>query len=268
VLPRAAVAAVARTAAHVVVSAEAYALGGDQSLRPDPASDRVIVYAAHEPAVAEELRYVERRLLCEGPQLEAVERQALNERIGRLLGYPECCIQAFLARTARATTNGDQIRAALAATAGPPRWPLHHLLPDFYKPISHFPCAYDCAPSLAYAERARAAIARLDPEFAATVEAMLRRPVLYLNDRTQVVFDGRLTGPDAIEYTAAYWPSRWPRRTRPWLDPSFAAGARAALAAGRRVECAPDGVQVLDAGGRILTTMAPGSGAGFVVAFE
>lgn len=97
---------------------------------------------------------------------EAVAREAIaaethndDATMGRLLGYPACCVEAFTAmpehwlprqRWFRRRTNLALAQAAAARTKM-----FHGRLNSVDLHLFHYvawtPCAYDCAPSLAYA---------------------------------------------------------------------------------------------------------------------
>src|SRR5204862_8206134 len=75
---------------------------------------------------------------------------AEEETVGRLLGYPRCCVAAFLELMAP-RRNMHLHRLALANSAGPghPRTNLLDLGVFHY--LSWVPCSYRCPPSIAYA---------------------------------------------------------------------------------------------------------------------
>jgi hypothetical protein len=68
--------------------------------------------------------------------------------VGVALGYPACCIDAFLGQHQR--TNAEMRFAALRRTTGPASLLLNDLL-DRGALVSHMVCRYDCPPSLLYA---------------------------------------------------------------------------------------------------------------------
>jgi hypothetical protein len=80
--------------------------------------------------------------------------------LGRLLGYPECCVEGYLANRLAGTgdTSGTpEERAArqIAGAAGPQAF----WLKDF------FPCRPDCPRAMAKGQAAREALALVDPAF-------------------------------------------------------------------------------------------------------
>jgi hypothetical protein len=83
-------------------------------------------------------------------------RDQLNRRIGALLGYPPCCVEAFI----RASSSEEDMteRTLLARRLGAgeldPRWPLLLLVYEHY-----LPCSLHCERSLARAGELEAALA-------------------------------------------------------------------------------------------------------------
>jgi hypothetical protein len=122
---------------------ESAPVGGlDRAFAKDPPEDAEhLVYVAATRARAREC--------ASGDQDDA-------ERVGRLLGYPTCCVAAFVA------SAGDPIRAALARTTM-----YHPRLNVLDRAIFHYvpwsPCAFDCRASIAWANRiARIILTRHD----------------------------------------------------------------------------------------------------------
>jgi len=78
---------------------------------------------------------------------------ARTRELGRLLGYPECCVEAFIERALP-----DRDLYVLACSVAATRGVVSPAL-DPYHPaalIEYFPCAMDCAASIERAERIRA----------------------------------------------------------------------------------------------------------------
>jgi hypothetical protein len=102
-----------------------------------------------------------------------------NRRFGRLLGFPECCIDFFCEHFSSESAY-DLVPLVL-----PPRH--GYFLPSInyacrhmgYRLISHFPCCWDCEPSAALAEKNFAALARLAPELAEKTTYWLTADVFY-----------------------------------------------------------------------------------------
>jgi hypothetical protein len=265
VVPESAVAALRARVPALGVSERRYRVTDDQFVRPEAASRHVLVYAAHDPAVAEALVAIEDALYDEGRRLDGRARQDLERRLGLGLGYPECCVGAFLARQSGLTLNGVQMRAALAETVGPGHHELNHFLLHFFQAIAHYPCRYDCAPSLSLARSVLAELAREDPEACAAVRVMLRRPLLYLGEATQIAFEGVLDPSGrSLTYETAHPPASWPFRSGEARDPRHPERALAAFRRGRRLEVLDDAICVFSRRGEVIARFTPGPGAGFL----
>jgi len=96
---------------------------------------------------------------------------ASHTELGRLLGYPRCCVDAFLARLVRGVTkrqsgefaHEDFVAAEDAASrTEQPLGRLNNLLVDRrLRLVPFYPCRYDCHVACAYADRADALVRRI-----------------------------------------------------------------------------------------------------------
>jgi hypothetical protein len=103
---------------------------------------------------------------------------------GRLLGYPPCCVEAFADDPRRA--NAELVARALAATRGRPNPRLDCLDLAVFHYVSWMPCAFDCAPSGAYADRTAAKIAERHPAFVAAIDRALAVRRILILDEVQI----------------------------------------------------------------------------------
>ncbi len=110
-----------------------------------------LVYGIDEAEVQEFVELARRSNL----QTSLDDRDAINRRIGELLGYPACCVDAFL-RTAPIEEDITE-RTLLARRLGQgpldPRWPLLLIVYEHY-----LPCSLHCEESLALGERLERAL--------------------------------------------------------------------------------------------------------------
>lgn len=125
--------------------------------------------------------------------------------LGRLLGYPECCVRAFAGRWERAFTEhqGDVAPLALTASGGGPfAWWTNNFGRYFGDElIAHFPCRYGCPESEALARQRLAALEVFEPERAAQLGARLAAPVLYSERQGVFLFrDARVDG-ETLRFT-------------------------------------------------------------------
>jgi hypothetical protein len=111
-----------------------------------------LIYGIDEAEVREFVELSRRSQL----PVSGEDRDAINRRIGALLGYPPCCVEAFI----RASSSEEDVteRTLLARRLGAgvldPRWPLLLLVYEHY-----LPCSLHCERSLARADELQAALA-------------------------------------------------------------------------------------------------------------
>jgi hypothetical protein len=160
-------------------------------------------------------------------RLLAVERRDPAEE-GALYGFPRCCVEAFAgSRPWPADAEPNLPLRAWRRTAGAPfpelnilLWYLDDRRTPYYL-ISHFPCSFQCAASLAYAHALQQLLRAERPELAGQLDAYLPRPIL-LFDRTRgpwdenngYVFLGQSAG-NEIRYSRLH-PLRTARRLEPF----------------------------------------------------
>lgn len=143
--------------------------------------DRRVVYAARDVAVAREAAAVE-------------ARSRHDIALGALLGYPRCCVEAFL-EVPPPRRNPQSIQRAwrrTVASGQPPAPRLNVLDLSVFHYLSWFPCSFDCEASRAYADRVAALIG--DRVFVARVDAALAAHRLLLLEDVQVSLAGPIDG--------------------------------------------------------------------------
>lgn len=144
----------------------------------------------------EERRYVE--LFASRDPALARRAKALQDddptrnarALGALLGYPTCCVEAFVAQASRADNSRNRIESA-ARTRAPMPWPWELSNVDRMI-VPFFPCTYDCRAALA---EARAVIAQAEhetPGIAASLARALRGAMLYVDQDRWVAIEGEL----------------------------------------------------------------------------
>jgi len=165
------------------------------------ARSRCAVYVSQTVSLAEEARDAD--AMGKG-QEDAVA-------MGRLLGYPRCCVEAFTALPVRYPN-----RVPISAAAGRTRRfepLLNNLSLRRFTFIAHFPCRFDCAESLAQAERVRAAMSAANSEVTREVVRLLGMPRVYASDEAQAVLEGASRKRDRLSYARLMdlqtaWPAR------------------------------------------------------------
>ncbi len=150
----------------------------------------------------------------------SAQRDAMRG-FGELLGYPTCCVAAYLAGPsspafARGTTGF--YLDAYHRTAGPFDPHLNRFALDRAL-VSHAPCTYRCEPSVDLARTALAEMTALDPRRGNRALDRIGRPVLWWSQERHVILGG------------ARWEGGWLHYTEfeasPGADPSSPAVLRA-----------------------------------------
>jgi hypothetical protein len=145
--------------------------------KADGGTERVVLFVGRDE-----------NALREAAQLE--RDATLNDRrLGELLGYPRCCVDAFVG-TPRPRTAMQLLRAAQRRTVG-----LGDALLDVadlraFHFVPWTPCTFRCAPSIEYAARIDAWLGRHHPEFARDVRVRLRATRLVLHADVQIAIRG------------------------------------------------------------------------------
>jgi hypothetical protein len=109
------------------------------------------------------------------------------KKFGKLLGYPNCCVDEFISNN-NSELNIYPYKNTIEKNKKIPFY-LNHC-PSNFRLISHFPCSYDCIPSLSMAEETFNIINSILPELAKEIKNFLKFPILYWNELKGIVFDG------------------------------------------------------------------------------
>jgi hypothetical protein len=196
---------------------------------------------------------------AEAPAIAEAERDRSPEgtrRAGLLLGYPPCCVDAFVALAASGAAEAEGINeAAVRSTAGLDGeipWEMNTL--SHMSPVGFTPCRAACPGALAFARRLLDALGRADASGLAVVERVLRRPVLFFRYPIFYVLDGAPAPARAVHYAAAL-----PNDDGTGLPPALAAWQAdeigSVLAAGDRVEI-EGGALSVRRGGEVIAAWA------------
>lgn len=116
--------------------------------------------------------------------------------LGDAMGYPACCVSAFLAQRERGDNTDNERRVFLRA----PDATLHPLLNRVgpFPLLSHHVCTPDCAASIALAESALESVRRRSAEAARRIEVAARRAALFLDYRRTLDLEGTFDGADFV----------------------------------------------------------------------
>jgi len=127
-----------------------------------------------------------------------------TRRLGELLGYPDCCTAAFARHHGIGVDNWRPIASAAAASARFD-WRLDNLTLGYLHLVAWFPCTYDCAASLAIAERVAASLRARHPDRYEAAVAPLTWPRVYFDERRQLLLDGAPADGE-LRYRAVHTP--------------------------------------------------------------
>lgn len=147
----------------------------------------VILYVARAAAEAALVRDAEAPVLPGHASGAAAADLAAHREVGRRLGFPRCCVEAFGARLSHGVDRlpdgpaglAEDYVAARAAWVPRPDPRLNNLLfAARLKLISFYPCRYDCAVALRFAAAVHDLVQRRQPAAADALLAALSAPVV------------------------------------------------------------------------------------------
>jgi hypothetical protein len=125
--------------------------------------------------------------------------QGWDELLGRLLGYPLCCVRSFITRwpTACSDFDGDVALLLLAEEPSDRSFPWESNVFGRYfgaTLLPHFPCHFDCAASLAQARRTELALTMTQPSLLATIKNVSQSVVIFAGQEgLALIPEGRLS---------------------------------------------------------------------------
>lgn len=134
---------------------------------------------------------------------------SIERKLGRALGYPPCCTEAFLKDR---TLPTDTIRfRALSRTQGPAAAALNDV-DETQSVLSHLVCRYDCAPSLRYAQALLEELSRINSAASEARRLALQGLVVRLCDggALRLELQGVATGA-RYRFAKVYWFGSGPR---------------------------------------------------------
>ena len=163
------------------------------------AREEVVLYVAPTERDAEALRDAEASVLP--GRVRAADPSGAHRAVGRALGFPACCVDAFCARVARGVDRlvargpgglSEDYVAARAAWVPRPDARVNPLLMRVgAQLVSFYPCRFDCPAAVAQASALLDEVGRRSPEAARALMAALSRSVVVAADgaRAQVVLE-------------------------------------------------------------------------------
>jgi hypothetical protein len=224
--------------------------------RRDVGEPRVELYVSRDASLAREAA----ALQAEGDPSGSLVA------LGRLMGYPDCCVAAFAAQPDRSNNSRNRYASA-AGTVAAERWPwalanLHAVLAPFY------PCRYDCPVALDWVEAALGAMEAAHPGTREALAAYQGRPVLYFDHDHQAILDGEAV---AEGDPSGRWPrlrARYVRVAVPERTGAPFAEFAGALALGDELVFDDRALQVLRAGAPLFTLARTDPALGLLAPFS
>lgn len=163
--------------------------------------DEVHVFVGLTPKIAEEMcacgwyPVVVKDRFFNKPVIDHIE-------FGKLLGYPRCCIDFFSTSNNWHRTNS--CAEAYLKTTGQFDYRTNCFGKNLgYSLNFHLPCRFDCAKTIEFSTRVADYLTKVEPEYFALCFELLRKPVLSLNERENVLLDGERIGENLVKYTSA-----------------------------------------------------------------
>lgn len=226
----------------------------------------VAAYCSGSPEWSRELKRLD-EIVSGGPARAGLSEEAVHaaeRRLGLLLGFPRCCVEAYTAmydEQPALAWNAPVIWRALERSGGGGHFLLNVFAPGVAPLVGHFPCSFRCGPSLEKARRVYDDLSRRPGRAEQMAEArrLMRAPFLMLGDDRVYALDGawdRAAG--EVSYTEVLARAAAPGPAAHGATGADAAPADAVLAAlerGDRVVVLPDRVEVRR-GGNLVCAVA------------
>ncbi len=211
-----------------------------------PVQDKVptfTVIASREAATVEEAVEWTRVEVATGG--DARLRGRARYRMGRLLGYPDCCLEFYEDLDIR--TDEEAVYAAWRGTRGTVRGSILATGLGDYSVLSHAPCSFACESSAVLAERLLDLLRREDEAAWRAATRVSNCLLLYAGERRRFFLEGTRDADGTVRY----------REVQPahYLNPTEATDAAwlRALMRGNRLVRSPDAVEVFQDGQRVAT---------------
>lgn len=157
-------------------------------MAPGEAANKRILYAGGSADSLRRMAELDLALLS--ANLPLPEQVELTRELGRLLGYPECCIAAYQVLGERQNrVLAEQGLAAVLACGQQPSWMLNNLSPTVLALLPWIPCSYRCAESLRRVTALWEMLCRQSASQTRQIEEFLRLPRWFRSEREQVHFE-------------------------------------------------------------------------------
>jgi MoaA/NifB/PqqE/SkfB family radical SAM enzyme len=154
---------------------------------------RATAFIARDAAAAEEAVAVELSL-----RGSVADQVAAVKRMGAMLGYPACCVDAF---SAAARQDDETHMGRLSRAQSGPLLPEQNWAAIGLRPFSHFPCTPGCDATARLGRATLDAVAARDPHAGEMLGRALASVVVLMSaERLALLVGARADGPDAFRY--------------------------------------------------------------------
>jgi hypothetical protein len=131
--------------------------------------------------------------------------------LGRTLGYPPCCVAAFLTRWSEAERRfqGDLVPLVIEGSgSGPFSWHTNVLARYFHKSVlQHFPCHFACPASQDMAQAVYSCLYQREPQNAHSFLQVMGSPFIFTNSLGVFAFPGAEVDVNVTEWGMKYDPA-------------------------------------------------------------
>ncbi|MFO0658213.1 MAG: DUF483 domain-containing protein [Polyangiaceae bacterium] len=148
----------------------------------------------------------DRQRLVDAVACDDAKTDEADRELGRLLGYPRCCVEAFVSSSSQ-RKNVSLIERAIGNTQGLALARLNVLDLAVFHYISWYPCSYRCEWSARYANALADRIRRVAPAFVTHIDRALSKHRLVLHDDVQLSLEGTRNH-DTLSYSSVQPTSR------------------------------------------------------------
>ncbi len=160
-----------------------------------PGRGASVVYFARRAAALEEVYNLER---AQRSRRSAARRARACRKLGTLLGYPSCCVQAFV-ESSRQDDADAIFRLPGGLSCAAPA--LMNFFPKGATPTGFVPCSFECEAAAKHAEAVATAMGELHGVDAAQIASALAGAVLWWSEQHFLLFhEVEILGDDSFSF--------------------------------------------------------------------
>ncbi len=168
---------------------------GTNGSHPDKIPTFTVIASREAATVEEAVEWTRVEVATDG---EARLRGRARVKMGRLLGYPECCLEFYQDLDIR--EDEEAVYSAWRGTRGTVRGTILATGQGEYSVLSHAPCSFACEPSAELAERLLDLLRREDEAAGRAAVRVAECALLYAGDHQRFLLEGERDADGAIRY--------------------------------------------------------------------